>query len=327
MKLLIDYPLSERAKALLDKHCIDYVITPFPHVQDFIQALTEMPAHLRESFDVLIGDALQITGEAIKLLPNLQWVHHFAAGLSGKNSVNWAEINAASIIITTSKIQSDSVSELALALILSLLKKLPECYRAQEKKSYGIQSNPAMLYDKSVLIIGTGNIGAEIGIKLAHGFGVTVYGINEDGQPAACFHEIGKINELDLYIRKSDIIILACPLTEETRHLIDQKRIEIMKPGTLLVNIARGELVDQQALIAALNAGVIAGAASDVFEDEPLTPENPIWDTPNLIVTPHIAGFSPYYSEDVVNIFLKNRTGYLQNATDKMPTYANRKRY
>lgn len=327
MNVLIDYPLSESARLIMDRHAVDYTVMTFPHQQMLLEVLAKMPEHERESYDVLIGDALQVNSTVIELLPNLKWVHHFAAGLAGQNSVDWKAIDAASIVITTSKIQALSVSELAVALILSLLKNLPQLHSRQAQQQYVNAPNPSMLYDKSALIVGTGNIGAEIGRKLSCGFGVEVSGINEDSEAIEHFHRIGDMSELNSFIADADIVILACPQTDETQNLMSRERIYMMKPSALLINIARGGLLDQQALIDALHDGTIGGAALDVFEREPIDTGDHIWDAPNLIITPHIAGFSPSYSEEVAKIFLKSLPGYLEKAYDKMPTYANSKKY
>jgi phosphoglycerate dehydrogenase-like enzyme len=108
-----------------------------------------------------------------------------------------------------------------------------------------------------------------------------------------------------------DYVVLIVPYTEESHHMIDEPALRAMKPGAVLVNIARGGVVDEPALIRALQEGWIAGAALDVFEDEPLPPESPLWDMRNVIISPHVAGFTPHYHERVMGIFSENLRRFL----------------
>jgi len=124
----------------------------FLHQQMLLEMLIKMPEHERASYDVLIGDALQVNSEVVKLLPNLKWIHHFAAGLAGQISVDWEAIGAASIVISTSKIQALSVSEFAVALILSLLKNLLELHNRQGRQQFADGPDPSIWAKKSVRV-------------------------------------------------------------------------------------------------------------------------------------------------------------------------------
>lgn len=327
MKVLIDYPLTPAAERLLTQQGVDYLLAPQLEQQPLIEWIRDLPEEERAKVDVIVGDALKMDGELFDLVPNLRWLQHFGAGLDGQQRLNWAEIERRNLIVSTSKIQAQSVSELAVAMILSHYKKLPTFYQRKQQRQYNNTPAMEMLYDKTALVIGTGNIGSEIGRKLKVAFQLRVIGLNEDGTVREWFDQMDDISRLDEWLPNVDIVILACPYTESTHHLINQKRLELMKPTALLVNIARGQLVDQQALVAALENHRISGAGLDVFEEEPLKPEDPIWQLDNVIITPHLAGVFPSYSEAMVRAFLVNLPYYQQGRCNQMPSYANNKRY
>ena len=144
-----------------------------------------------------------------------------------------------------------------------------------------------------------------------------------DPAPADAQWDAGRLDEL---VGLADWLVLASPLTAETRGLIDARRLARMKPSAFLINLGRGQLVDERALHAALEEGRIAGAALDVFEEEPLDPENPLWSAPNVILTPHISGFGPRYWERCMELFRRNLRAWLEgrpleNVVDKRAGY------
>jgi D-3-phosphoglycerate dehydrogenase len=137
-------------------------------------------------------------------------------------------------------------------------------------------------------ILGFGNIGRALH-RMAQGFGMEVVACTR--RPEALPKDVRPVT-LDKLVAEADVLMLCCPLTEETRGAISAARIARMKPGAVLVNVSRGPVVDTQALVAALAGGHLAGAALDVFDDQPLPPDSPLWGLPNVILTPHMAGFT-----------------------------------
>lgn len=327
MKALIDYPLQAAAKNLLASSRIGFILAPHAHAEPVIKFVETLPPADREEIEILVGDAFQVKAKLCSLLPNLRWVHHFAAGLSDARTLDWEWIESAGIAISTSKIQSISVSELAIALLLSLAKKLPYLLESQHRKIYDSAMQPDILAGKTALVVGAGNIGSTIGKRLANGLGMRVLGVNDDGAQLPDFEDIGTLADIGRFLPQADAVILACPLTEATRGIIDSAKLRLMKSSAYLINVARGQLVVQSALVEALNAGRIAGAALDVLEKEPPSKNDEIWQAKNLILTPHIAGNNQDYGIGLVNSFLKNLPFFLKGHPESMPSYANVKRY
>lgn len=325
--ILVDYPLQPAAQDKLNAAGIEWIASPDPRRSPVADYVGTLAPDVRAGIDIMLGDAFKANRELLALLPNLRWIHHFAAGLSDKRSLDWDLLNGRHIAVSTSKIQSVSVSELAVAMLLALAKRLPGIMDAQQHHCYDTDIMPSMLSGKTALIVGTGNIGREIGRKLTMGFNMHVAGINEDGSPIPCFSETARMDQLDVMIDRVDAVILACPLTDATRGMMNRARIARMKPGAYFVNVARGQLVDQDALVDALNQGAIAGAACDVFANEPPNQDDAVWTARNLLITPHIAGSNPDYSINLVDAFIKNLPFYLEGRKTEMPNYANVNRY
>jgi len=176
---------------------------------------------------------------------------------------------------------------------------------------------------KTAVVIGTGSIGREIARSLKF-FEIEVIGVNRSGHAVNGFDRIFPIMEIDAAITLADYLIIAVPLTYETKGMIDIKRIEKMKKDALLCNIARGAVVVEKDLIEALDKGLIRRAVLDVFEREPLSAESPLWDHPRVIITPHIAGVSDV--ELVAEEFVENYKKYIKgeallNIVDKDRQY------
>jgi phosphoglycerate dehydrogenase-like enzyme len=185
-----------------------------------------------------------------------------------------------------------TVAEHAVTLLLALLRQIPAALQLGASQSWdqSLGGRIGTLHDATVAVIGFGNIGREIAVRL-RGFGARVIAVTRSGGARPLADESARLADLHEVLGRSDAAILAVPLTSSTRHLIDAAALAAMPPHGLLVNIARGAVVDGAALAGALAAGRIAGAALDVTEPEPLPPGDPLWTAPNVIITPHVAGF------------------------------------
>ena len=212
--------------------------------------------------------------------PQLEWVQLPFAGVDA-----FADVLKHPVKFTSAKgSYREPVAEHALALSLALARKLPERVTA---KSWG-KKFAVSLYDSHIVIVGGGGITEELLLLLAP-FKTRVSVVRKHPEPLAGASETVGFAELDEYLAMADFVILAAALTEETVFLMDDRRFNLMKPSAYLVNIARGKMVDQDALLRALSGGVIAGAAIDVTYPEPLPDGHPLWTAPNLIITPHTA--------------------------------------
>ncbi|MEF8887249.1 MAG: D-2-hydroxyacid dehydrogenase, partial [Haloarculaceae archaeon] len=171
---------------------------------------------------------------------------------------------------------------------------------------------------KTLGIVGLGAIGSRAA-EYAQAFGMTVVGTKRDPDAAPEAVDEGYAPEgLFEVLGRSDYVLLSCPLTPETRGLVGRAELGAMKGDAVLVNVARGEVVDEEALIYALQQGGIRGAALDVFEEEPLPPESPLWDLPNVVVTPHMAGSTPHKFERIAEVFAANYEAFADGRLDEL---------
>ena len=204
-----------------------------------------------------------------------------------------------------------AVAEHAMALILALSRRLPEARDNQVKRVWrGMIGDPSRREDelggKTLLIVGLGQIGGRLA-ELARPFDMRVIGLRRNpaaGRGAA--DAVHAMRELDSLLPEADFVALTCPLTQETENLIDAEALGRMKPSAYLINVARGRVVDEAALIEALAAGHIAGAGLDVTAEEPLAASSPLWGMAQVLITPHTAGETSRYEDNVIEILRDN---------------------
>ncbi len=230
--------------------------------------------------------------ELLKANPQLEWVQLPFAGVDA-----FADVLKHPVRFTSAKgSYREPVAEHALALSLALARKLPERVTA---KSWG-KKFAVSLYDSHIVIVGGGGITEELLLLLAP-FKTRVSVVRKHPKPLAGASETVGFAELDDYLAMADFVILAAALTDETMFLMDDRRLSLMKPSAYLVNIARGKMIDQDALLRALKNETIAGAAVDVTYPEPLPDGHALWSAPNLIITPHTADTNA----QVIRLFCK----------------------
>lgn len=255
--------------------------------------------------DAMLG--WRITPEVLDRAKRLRWIQFGSAGI---DHTIFPELLDRGIVLTTlSGIHTVPVAEHVLALMLALTRRLDESMRLQSARRYEraeIASNADELAGKTIGIIGLGRIGLNIA-RLARAFEMRVVGTRRSaGAQTPNVDEVYPADEVHRVLPVSDFLVLVVPLTAATRALIGRQEIEMMKPGAYLVNVARGAMVDHGALGDALSSGKLRGAALDVFPDEPLRPDDAIYDLPNTIITPHTAGSSPCYGARAAGIFRRN---------------------
>ena len=208
-------------------------------------------------------------------------------------------------------VNARAVAEHAMALILALSRRLPEARDNQVKRVWrGMIGDLAEREDeiggKTLLVVGLGDIGGRLG-RLAKAFDMHVIGLRRDplaGRGAA--DAVHRMDELNALLPEADFVALTCPLTKETENLIDAQAFGRMSPSAHLVNVARGRVVDEAALVEALAARRIAGAGLDVAADEPLPPASALWGMPHVLITPHTAGETRRYEDNVIEILRDN---------------------
>jgi phosphoglycerate dehydrogenase-like enzyme len=208
-------------------------------------------------------------------------------------------------------VNARAVAEHAMALTLALSRRLPEARDNQARHVWrGMIGDLAEREDelggKTLLIVGLGDIGGRLA-RLAKAFDMRVIGVRRDpGAGRGAADAVHRMDELTALLPGADFVALTCPLTKETEHLIDTEAFGRMKPSAYLVNIARGRIVDQAALIQALTAKQIAGAGIDVTLEEPLAPNSPLWGMAQVLITPHTAGETRRYEDNVIEILRDN---------------------
>ncbi len=260
----------------------------------------------------------------LPLMPHLRWVHTMGAGVDGDLT---PQIVGSDVLLSRTRgLHCVPVSEWVLMQILAVSKRLPELVRAQERHEWKKVDVPVSLVGRTIGIVGYGEIGGCVNAR-ARGFGFRVVATRRHPRPAPELDALYPPDQLDRLLAESDYVVLLTPLTPETRGLIGATQLRQMKSTAWLINVARGEVVQEEALIEALREGWIAGAALDVFAREPLPPDSPLWSLPNVLITPHSGGVSfPRYHQEIMAQFVDNLGRYvrgepLKNLVDKQAGY------
>jgi len=233
----------------------------------------------------------------------LQWIQSSAAGLD--HCLVPSVVDSEIVVTSASGVLADQVADHTFALATALLRSLPVFFRAQAKKEF-IRRPTRDLHRATVGIVGFGGNGRRLAEVLAP-FKTTIlatdmFPVDKPDHVEALWHA----DRLDDLLQAVDLLILAAPLTEQTRGMIDSRALALMKPDAILVNVARGPLVVERDLVAALHAGKLAGAAVDVTDPEPLPPESPLWEMPQVLITPHVGGQSARRIDDMTDFFCEN---------------------
>lgn len=214
----------------------------------------------------------------------------------GVDNVHLPSATARGVLVTRvpGPAERDAVAEATVALLLALMRRIPQAAAAVQEGHWGERASfvGRELRGKIVGLVGFGNIGSRVGEILARGFGARVLAFDPNVSPEAIRAAGAEPVDLETLLQESDIVSLHAALTEENYHLLSHDAFARMKPGVFLVNTARGELVDGDALIAALESGRMAGAALDVVEGEPVGPDHPLLRFPNVLVVPHITAYT-----------------------------------
>jgi phosphoglycerate dehydrogenase-like enzyme len=259
------------------------------------------------------GDSPEGLARAIRDCAGLRWIQATAAGAGEQVGAARLTAEEARRVVLTSAagVHAGPLAEFALLGLLAFAKDLPRLLadkRARRWDHYPMGE----LSGATLLIVGLGQIGAEVA-RLGAAFGMRVVGLNRSG--AGDYPDVdvlAAIDALPTWLPEADAIVISLPLTDATRGLIDAAAIGTIKPGATLVNIGRGAVLDEPALIAALRDGRLRGAALDVVATEPLDPDSPLWDLPNVLLSPHTAALSVRENERIVALFAENLRRYLR---------------
>jgi phosphoglycerate dehydrogenase-like enzyme len=255
-------------------------------------------AEAAERANIVLG--WTVPAEAARRARRLRWVQCIGAGVDRLVTVR--EIPDSVVITRVGRGFAAAMAEHVLGYLLALTLEVPRALDQQRRRAWEPYSAP-LLRDRTALVVGLGEIGGEIA-RLLRAAGLRVLGVNRSGTPSAHADETWPAAALDDVLPRGEIVVLAAPLTAETRHLLDAGRLALLPRGAWLVNVGRGALVDEPALVGALRAGQVGRAALDVFESEPLPPDSPLWTMDGVIVTPHVAG--PDDAAAICDLFAEN---------------------
>ncbi len=259
------------------------------HLTSYDQLPPELP-----DADIFAGFTL--TPAQLIAARKLKWIHVTAAGVA---QLMRPDVRASGITITNSRgIHAIPMAEHTMGMILALSRKFPDSVRYQQERRWAQQEiwdtrpRPSELLGATILLIGFGAIGTELA-RRARAFGMRVWAVTRTGRADSSLADRAfPASELARALPEADYVVLAAPDTPETRRMIGPRELTAMKPSACLVNVSRGGLVDESALVAALKDGTIAGAALDVTEQEPLPQESPLWLMENVFITPHTSSVS-----------------------------------
>ncbi|WML42900.1 D-2-hydroxyacid dehydrogenase [Neobacillus sp. PS3-40] len=243
----------------------------------------------------------------------LKWVQSWSAGI---DSFPLQEFEARTISLTSANgVHVYPISETIHALMLALTRKLHTYVKNQQAKLWDHSHLKLEMHEKTIGIIGVGNIGKETA-KIAKAFGMKVLGVRNSGRQEEFVDEMYTTNQLSTLLPKCDYVVVTLPLTKETTRLFGAEQFNLMKPSAFFINIGRGEIVVENELVEALKEQKIAGAGLDVFETEPLYSDSPLWEMENVIITPHASGATEHYNQRVIeNILIPNLKSYLVSKT------------
>ena len=285
----------------------------FPQVE--FTATSDQNEILREISD---ADAVfgGITREAFLAAKQLKWIQNTGAGVEKLARI--AELAKSDVIVTNTRgAHAATIAEHTFGLLISLTRNLPQTFQAQRDHDWGIQfDNPMVgLTGLTLGMVGLGNIGRAIA-KRGRAFDMNVIAIDVHEVPKPDYvTELRLSDGLDDLLRRSDVVAVTTPRTPKTGGLLGEQQLTLMKRTSYLLVVSRGGIVDEVALARMLREGRLAGAGLDVTATEPLPEDSPLWDTPNLLITPHCSGRSEFTSASVTAIFHENLRRYLSGET------------
>jgi phosphoglycerate dehydrogenase-like enzyme len=264
--------------------------------------------HLHDA-EIIAGWKKGIEKDCLAPNSKLRWLQTWSAGI---DSLPLESLKSNNITVTSANgVHSYPISETIFAMMLGFSRKIHTYVKNQQERKWHHSGIKQEIHEKTLGIIGVGVIGKEVA-KIAKAFGMKVLGVRHSGKPQEFVDEMYTIDQLEAVLPNCDFIVVTLPLTKDTRNLFGAKQFGLMKDSVFFINVGRGETIVEQDLVTALREGIIAGAGLDVFEQEPLTVDSPLWNMENVIITPHTSGSTEHYNQRVVeDILIPNLKNYL----------------
>ncbi|WP_420226384.1 D-2-hydroxyacid dehydrogenase [Pigmentiphaga litoralis] len=267
-----------------------------------------------ESATAVMGFASALTPGLIAQLPRLRWLHALSSGVDG--IVSLPNLPAGLVMTSSHGVHGPAVSELTLMLMLALARDFPSLIDNQRAHVWKRRPQP-LLHGKTVVILGTGLIARALATR-CRALGMRTVAVTATVRDVPEFDAVLPRTALLDGAAQADTLVALAPLDDTTRGMVDASVFAAMKPGAFFINVARAGLCDTAALVDALTEGRLAGAALDVFDREPLPADDPLWDVPRLLITPHLGGESDRYADQVLPIIVHNTRCALRGEWDAM---------
>lgn len=297
MKIVIGHPL--------DQDLVQELRQTHPQAElVFASKAEEIPALLA---DAEILYAPRINADLLAQAPKLKFVQ---APYAGMDAMPLAELDRRGVKLANARIHGETIAELVMGMMISLARSFSAIHQHQLEHQW-VRVPQRLLMDSTLALIGVGTIGNEIA-KRAKAFGLKVIGFTRSGKTTEYLDAGYTTADLMQHIGQADYVVVACPLTAETRKMVNAEVFAAMKDSAYILNIGRGPIIDEAAMIDALQQGQIAGAGLDVFEVEPLPSTSPLWAMPNVLVFPHLAGNLEGNERRAGRIFVENVTNLVQ---------------
>jgi phosphoglycerate dehydrogenase-like enzyme len=260
----------------------------------------------------LVAKAQNVSAELVAAMPGLRWIQALTTGI---DPLLRLRLPSGLVVTSVRGIHGPQMAELTLLLMLALARGLPRMLENQRHARWRRWGQP-LLAGRRLVIVGVGAIAEAIAAR-CRPFGIRIVGVS--GRSAAPgFDEVLPRTRLREAAATADFLVLVVPYSLDTHHLVDAEIIAAMKPNAFLINVARGGVVDEVALVEALRSRRIAGAGLDVFTSEPLAENSPLWSMDNVIVTPHIGGMSDVYAEQVLPVLAANVRAFMAGRPEAM---------
>lgn len=272
------------------------------------------PAELKEA-EIIFGWSPLVTEHALKQDSLLKWVQVWSAGV---DNLPFADLQQKNVQVTSANgVHAIPITEIILGMMLSHSRWLRQAMLHQQQAEWKAPAKPLPeLHGKTAVIVGVGEIGTETA-RILKALGMRTIGVRRSGKDVPNVDQMYDMTGLHEALSQGDYVINILPLTDETKHIYDQTAFEQFRSGACFVNVGRGPSVKTEALLNALQNGQVTFAALDVFEEEPLPADHPLWGMDNVLITPHIAGSTEQYADRAVDIFVKNLEAYV--AGDTLP--------
>ncbi|MDC3413418.1 D-2-hydroxyacid dehydrogenase [Aquibacillus sp. 3ASR75-11] len=278
----------------------------------FCKGMEEAQSYLDQA-EVLITYGEDLNADLVEKATHLKWIMVLSAGM---DEMPFHTIQAKGIMVTNVRgIHAIPMAEYAISMILQVSRNAKELHKHEQQHTWGRKVPMREITGGTMTVVGTGAIGQEVA-RLSKAFQMKTIGVSRSGKDQPHFDQMLTTDHLSEAVEAADFIVSVLPSTKETRHLYTYEHFEIMPSHAIFLNMGRGDAVQSDVLLKALNNHEIGHAVLDVFEQEPLPPDHPFWEHDKVTVTPHLSGISPEYVPRAIHIFVQNLAKYVSGDND-----------